>query len=130
MTQRAKLMETIRQNPRDVRFADLLRAVEASGFELVRTRGSHRNYRHAIHRKAALNLQPKAGKAKPYQVLQFLAPIANVPDLKYCSAHGDTPEEAAREIRVAMELWLETWLETHEAPPAVKYRPSYADQAA
>lgn len=34
--------------------------------------------------------------------------IANVPDLKYCSAHGDTPEAALREIQIAMALWLET----------------------
>jgi len=32
--------------------------------------------------------------------------IADVPDLKYCSAHGDTPEEALREIKIAMTLWL------------------------
>jgi predicted RNase H-like HicB family nuclease len=32
--------------------------------------------------------------------------IADVPDLKYCSAHGDTPEEALREINIAMTLWL------------------------
>jgi predicted RNase H-like HicB family nuclease len=34
--------------------------------------------------------------------------IADVPDLRYCSAHGETPEEALREILIARELWLET----------------------
>lgn len=34
--------------------------------------------------------------------------IANVPDLKYCSAHGDTPEEALGEVQIAMQLWLDT----------------------
>jgi predicted RNase H-like HicB family nuclease len=34
--------------------------------------------------------------------------IANVPDLRYCSAFGDTYEEALREVLVAMELHLDT----------------------
>jgi len=29
--------------------------------------------------------------------------IADVPDLEAFSAHGDTPEEAVREVRVALE---------------------------
>lgn len=29
--------------------------------------------------------------------------IADIPDLKYCSASGDTPEEALREILQAKE---------------------------
>ncbi len=33
--------------------------------------------------------------------------IANVPDLRYCSAHGPTPENAVAEVMVAMEGWLE-----------------------
>jgi len=34
--------------------------------------------------------------------------IADVPDLRYCSAHGETPEEAASEAQEAIALWLET----------------------
>jgi predicted RNase H-like HicB family nuclease len=33
--------------------------------------------------------------------------VANVPDLEYCSAHGDTPEEALAEVQIAKGLWLE-----------------------
>lgn len=33
--------------------------------------------------------------------------IANVPDLKYCSAFGETYDEALREVRVAMDLHLD-----------------------
>ena len=33
--------------------------------------------------------------------------IADAPDLKSCSAHGATPEAAVRELRVAMEAWLD-----------------------
>jgi predicted RNase H-like HicB family nuclease len=32
--------------------------------------------------------------------------VANVPDLKSCSAFGDTPEEAVAEVCMAMEAWL------------------------
>src|SRR3546814_2101944 len=50
--------------------------------------------------------------------------IADVPDLKYCSAHGATAEEAAREIEIAMRLWLEVSAERGEEPPEPRYRPA------
>lgn len=34
--------------------------------------------------------------------------IANVPDLRYCSAWGETYEDALREVRVAMDLHIDT----------------------
>ncbi|MFZ2447361.1 MAG: type II toxin-antitoxin system HicB family antitoxin [Syntrophobacteraceae bacterium] len=34
--------------------------------------------------------------------------IAVAPDLKGCSAFGETPQEALRELETAVELWLET----------------------
>lgn len=46
--------------------------------------------------------------------------IANVPDLKYCSAFGDTYEEALREVRVAMDLHLEVLRETGRLIPEPK----------
>jgi predicted RNase H-like HicB family nuclease len=33
--------------------------------------------------------------------------IAIAPDLKGCSAFGETPQQALRELEVAMDLWLE-----------------------
>jgi predicted RNase H-like HicB family nuclease len=33
--------------------------------------------------------------------------IADVPDLRYCSAHGPTPEAALHEVRIAMAAWLD-----------------------
>ena len=33
--------------------------------------------------------------------------VASVPELDGCMAHGDTREEAIREIQIAMELQLE-----------------------
>jgi predicted RNase H-like HicB family nuclease len=33
--------------------------------------------------------------------------IADIPNLKFCSAFGDTPEEALREVLIAKSAWLE-----------------------
>jgi len=33
--------------------------------------------------------------------------VAEAPDLKGCTAIGDTPEEALKELQVAIENWLE-----------------------
>lgn len=46
--------------------------------------------------------------------------IAVVPDLPGCSAFGDTREEALKEIRTALSLWLETAKEIgKEVPPGI-----------
>ena len=34
--------------------------------------------------------------------------VASIPELQGCMAHGDTQEDAVKEVRIAMELWLET----------------------
>ncbi|MBN2420052.1 MAG: type II toxin-antitoxin system HicB family antitoxin [Deltaproteobacteria bacterium] len=34
--------------------------------------------------------------------------IAEIEELKGCTAFGETPEEALKEIEVAMKLWIET----------------------
>ena len=44
--------------------------------------------------------------------------IADAPDLRHCSAHGETPEEALREIQVAIEAWLEVAREQGKPIPA------------
>jgi predicted RNase H-like HicB family nuclease len=33
--------------------------------------------------------------------------IADIPDLEACSAFGDTPEEALKEVQIAKDAWLE-----------------------
>ena len=33
--------------------------------------------------------------------------IADIPDLFPCSAHGEIPDEAVREVLIGKELWLE-----------------------
>jgi predicted RNase H-like HicB family nuclease len=57
--------------------------------------------------------------------------VADVPDLRFCSAFGDTPEEAVREVRVAMAAWLESAREHGETVPEPRYRPAiYAARTA
>ena len=50
--------------------------------------------------------------------------IADVPDLRWCSAHGETPQEAAAEIEVAVGLWLEVAREKAIPIPEPVYRPN------
>lgn len=50
--------------------------------------------------------------------------IADVPDLKYCSASGATPEEALREVLVAKALWLESARQNGKPIPPPRYRPA------
>ena len=33
--------------------------------------------------------------------------IADIPDLRFCSAFGETPEEALHEVQLAKIAWLE-----------------------
>jgi predicted RNase H-like HicB family nuclease len=49
--------------------------------------------------------------------------IADIPDLKVCSAHGDTPEAALREVLIAKSAWLEVAREEGLTIPAPRYRP-------
>lgn len=48
--------------------------------------------------------------------------IANIPDLRSCSAHGNTPVEAVTEVQVAAELWLECTRDHGDELPEPIYR--------
>lgn len=50
--------------------------------------------------------------------------VADAPDLKSCSAFGNTPEEALRELESAMDAWLTTAREKGKAIPKPRYRPA------
>lgn len=50
--------------------------------------------------------------------------IADIPDLKYCSAYGATPEEALAEVLMAKEAWIEVAEETGIPIPQPRYRPA------
>jgi predicted RNA binding protein YcfA (HicA-like mRNA interferase family) len=67
-----KLLERLRLGAAtNVRFRDMTRLLEALGFELQRTSGSHHIFAHP-DMPELLNLQEVAGEAKPYQIRQFL----------------------------------------------------------
>lgn len=51
--------------------------------------------------------------------------VADVPDLKSCSAFGDTPEEAVAEVRTAMEAWLSAARDAGHPIPAPRYQPQH-----
>ena len=50
--------------------------------------------------------------------------IADIPDLKSCSAFGATPEEALREVQLAKQAWLATCRARKKPIPKPRYRPA------
>jgi virulence-associated protein VapD len=56
---------------KNVAFSDLRRLLEAMGFALSRTSGSHHIFNHPKINEL-INIQEIDGEAKPYQVRQFL----------------------------------------------------------
>lgn len=66
-----KLFTKVLSGSKNIRFHELVALVEAFGFRLARVNGSHHIFVHPRVREQ-VNLQDKRGKAKPYQVRQFL----------------------------------------------------------
>ena len=50
--------------------------------------------------------------------------VADAPDLKSCSAFGDTPEEALHELETAINAWLAAAREKGLPIPEPRYRPA------
>lgn len=66
-----RLFEELKRNSRNVRFERLCKIADAFGFKFRGGKGSHRIYvREGI--MEILNFQNVGGKAKPYQVRQFI----------------------------------------------------------
>ena len=49
--------------------------------------------------------------------------IADIPDLKSCSAYGETPEKALEEVLLAKEGWLESAKTNGRPVPEPEYKP-------
>ena len=66
-----KLLEKALRGPNNLPFPEMITLVEAFGFHLSRVNGSHHIF---VHPKiqGIVNLQEVNGKAKAYQVRQFL----------------------------------------------------------
>jgi predicted RNA binding protein YcfA (HicA-like mRNA interferase family) len=65
------LLRTLLAGSKNVRFADMVGLVEAFGFRLSRTSGSHHIFVHSGISEL-VNLQNVSGQVKPYQIRQFL----------------------------------------------------------
>jgi predicted RNase H-like HicB family nuclease len=50
--------------------------------------------------------------------------VADIPDLKYCSALGKSAEEAVRELQIAKAAWLKAAKDRGKRIPKPKYRPA------
>lgn len=50
--------------------------------------------------------------------------IADIPDLRACSAFGRTPEEALKEVRRAKTAWLRAAKAEGRPTPEPRYRPA------
>ena len=69
-----EILLSMRNNPKGVRFSDLVK-VCTHYFGKPRTRGSHHCFSSPWDGKPMINLQNDGGKAKAYQVKQVLAAI-------------------------------------------------------
>jgi len=49
--------------------------------------------------------------------------VADIPDLKFCSALGATPQKALEEVLIAQKLWLEEAQASGVRIPKPKYKP-------
>ena len=49
--------------------------------------------------------------------------IADIPDLKACSAFGRTPQEALEQVQIAKLAWLEAATAEGKPVPKPRYRP-------
>lgn len=55
--------------------------------------------------------------------------IADVPDLKSCSAFGQTPEQALHEVLTAKTAWLAAAKKHKKPVPEPRYRPAIYSMA-
>ena len=66
-----KLLEKALAGSKIITFKEMISLVEAFGFHLSRVKGSHFIFAHP-QLPELVNIQEKDGKAKPYQIRQFL----------------------------------------------------------
>jgi len=66
-----RLLQRILRGSKNIRFNDFVGLIEAFGFRLSRTSGSHHIFTHPDVREL-VNIQNANGQAKPYQIRQFL----------------------------------------------------------
>ena len=75
MAKKSKILQKILNGSKNVRYAEFSALIEAFGFILARTRGSHQIYKHSVIDERLIIQPGKDGMAKPYQMKQFLEVI-------------------------------------------------------
>lgn len=73
-----QIIERMRTNPKDVRYADVCKVADAHFGPPRQSGTSHSVYKMPWSGDPRVNLQNDHGKAKPYQVKQLLAAIERV----------------------------------------------------
>ena len=71
MAKKRKLLNKLLSGSKNIRFGDFVMLLEAFGFRLDRTNGSHHVFGHPLLPRP-FPVQDVRGQAKPYQVRQFL----------------------------------------------------------
>jgi len=49
--------------------------------------------------------------------------VADIPDLTYCSAVGETPEQALQEVLQAKEAWIASAKASKKPIPSARFKP-------
>lgn len=75
MSQWEKLLEEVRQNPKDVRFADACKIASRLGFSGQGGKGAHRAYSRKGEPQGLNFQKDKNGKIPAYQARQLIAMI-------------------------------------------------------
>jgi predicted RNase H-like HicB family nuclease len=148
---KAKLLKKLLSGSKNIKFAEAVTIAEAFGFRLSRTNGNYHIYVHpeipdtgqsakqqgknrAVSNQTVIathrTIQSSNGERnmKDYHVNLFYSDedegyIADIPDLKNCSAFGETPEEALHEVLKAKKAWLEAAQAEGKPIPKPSFRP-------
>lgn len=81
MAQISKLVAQMRDNPKNVKFADLIKVCNYYFGDPRQQGTSHCVYKTPWIGDPRVNIQDKKGKAKPYQVRQVLAAIVKMEEI-------------------------------------------------
>jgi len=92
MTKRVKLLDKIRNNPKQVSFRDLRQLLESFGFELDHVTGSHHIFLGTVAgRNTRISIPFKRGRLREVYVKEALSLIEEI-ELRQ-TANGDNDED-------------------------------------
>jgi predicted RNase H-like HicB family nuclease len=122
---------------------DVIREVEADGWRLLRTRGSHRQFKHSLNPglvtvASGTKEHSKTGGTQTLNTVRYAVIIeqgdesygASVPDLPGCIAVAETLEEVESMIREAIDFHIEGLREEGMQVPIPTTRAEYVETVA